>query len=61
LRTLGAQAVSHAAAFSWANTAEKLLDSYTAALTGPGHTPAILGESQARSRALWRRRTGVRR
>ncbi len=61
LRTLGAQAISHAAAFSWAHTAEKLLDSYTAALTGPGHGPTILGEGQARSRALWRRRTGVRR
>ncbi|MEV3965638.1 D-inositol-3-phosphate glycosyltransferase [Nocardia sp. NPDC050193] len=61
LRTLGAQAVSHAAAFSWAHTAGKLLDSYTAALAGQGHGSTILGESQARSRALWRRRTGVRR
>ncbi|MGW5387958.1 D-inositol-3-phosphate glycosyltransferase [Nocardia sp. NPDC003963] len=61
LRLLGAQAVTHAAGFSWAHTAEKLLHSYTAALGGHGRGPAILGESQARSRALWRRRTGVRR
>ncbi|NUP29066.1 MAG: D-inositol-3-phosphate glycosyltransferase [Nocardia sp.] len=61
LRALGTQAVTHAADFSWAHTAEKLLHSYTAALTGYGRGPAILGESQARSRALWRRRTGVRR
>lgn len=61
LRLLGAQAVTHAADFSWAHTADKLLHSYTAALTGYGRGPAILGESQARSRALWRRRTGVRR
>ncbi|MGI5222764.1 D-inositol-3-phosphate glycosyltransferase [Nocardia sp. CA-290969] len=59
LAAMGAHAVAHAAGFSWAHTAEKLLDSYTAALAGHGRGPAILGENQARSRALWRRRTGV--
>ncbi|NKY56562.1 D-inositol-3-phosphate glycosyltransferase [Nocardia flavorosea] len=59
LRLMGERAVAHAADFSWAHTAEKLLASYTAALSGSGRAPAILGENQARSRALWRRRTGV--
>lgn len=59
LATMGERAVAHAAGFSWAHTAEKLLDSYTAALAGHGRGPAILGENQARSRALWRRRTGA--
>lgn len=61
LRAMGEHAVAHAAGFSWAHTADKLLGSYTAALSDYGRGPAILGESQARSRALWRRRTGVRR
>ncbi|WP_328388843.1 D-inositol-3-phosphate glycosyltransferase [Nocardia sp. NBC_00416] len=60
LRLMGDQAVAHAADFSWAHTAEKLMASYTAALGGFGRVPTILGDSQARSRALWRRRTGVR-
>jgi D-inositol-3-phosphate glycosyltransferase len=61
LQLMGDQAVAHAADFSWAHTAEKLMASYTAALGGYGRVPTILGEGQARSRALWRRRTGVRR
>lgn len=59
LNSMGERAVLHAADFSWAHTAEKLLTSYTAALSGAGRAPVILGENQARSRALWRRRTGV--
>ncbi|MFI1465385.1 D-inositol-3-phosphate glycosyltransferase [Nocardia carnea] len=59
LDLMGERAVAHAADFSWAHTAEKLLASYTAALSGSGRAPTILGENQARSRALWRRRTGV--
>ncbi|WP_280437271.1 D-inositol-3-phosphate glycosyltransferase [Nocardia carnea] len=59
LELMGRRAVAHAADFSWAHTAEKLLASYTAALSGSGRAPTILGENQARSRALWRRRTGV--
>lgn len=59
LNLMGGRAVAHAADFSWAHTAEKLLASYTAALSGSGRAPTILGENQARSRALWRRRTGV--
>ncbi|MBF6352620.1 MULTISPECIES: D-inositol-3-phosphate glycosyltransferase [Nocardia] len=59
LDLMGRRAVAHAADFSWAHTADKLLASYTAALSGSGRAPTILGENQARSRALWRRRTGV--
>ncbi|WP_280216032.1 D-inositol-3-phosphate glycosyltransferase [Nocardia cyriacigeorgica] len=71
LTEMGARAVEHAAGFSWAHTADGLLASYSAALSrfaddrsGPaafGARPTILGDSQARSRALWRRRTGARR
>jgi D-inositol-3-phosphate glycosyltransferase len=96
LHRMSEQAVTHAANFSWAHTADGLLASYAAALagfreertglggrglahsvvredaydsdsadrTGPAgeRTAALLGEtSQARSRALWRRRMGVRR
>ncbi|MGW5319961.1 D-inositol-3-phosphate glycosyltransferase [Nocardia thailandica] len=65
LTAMGAAAVEHASRFSWAHTAEGLLGSYSAAMagfrTGPGPV-ALTGEAgQARSRALWRRRTGVRR
>ncbi|MFF0489601.1 D-inositol-3-phosphate glycosyltransferase [Nocardia sp. NPDC004068] len=65
LRHMGIAAVDHAAEFSWEHTAEGLLDSYAEALAryrgvrsrGPG---TLLSESnQARSRALWRRRTGA--
>ncbi|TDP42824.1 D-inositol-3-phosphate glycosyltransferase [Nocardia ignorata] len=64
LRRMGATAVEHASRFSWAHTAEGLLDSYAAAISGMRveRNPIALraGEtSQARSRALWRRRTGV--
>ncbi|KAF0848969.1 D-inositol-3-phosphate glycosyltransferase [Nocardia caishijiensis] len=64
LRSMGATAVAHASRFSWAHTAEGLLDSYAAAIAGmrAERNPIALraGETnQARSRALWRRRTGV--
>lgn len=95
LHRMGVRAVEHAANFSWAHTADGLLASYSAALSGlrddravlgsgfahsvlradgedrlPGERASLGGErmaaligesSQARSRALWRRRTGVRR
>ncbi|MEU7630566.1 D-inositol-3-phosphate glycosyltransferase [Nocardia sp. NPDC049220] len=92
LRRMGVRAVEHAANFSWAHTADGLLASYSAALSGfhdgrgllgggglahsvlhhdasedrasltEERMAALLGESsQARSRVLWRRRTGVRR
>ncbi|MFC7423641.1 D-inositol-3-phosphate glycosyltransferase [Nocardia tengchongensis] len=64
LELMGAAAVEHAANFSWAHTADGLLDSYSAALsqargnrvrTGNLHTDS----NQARSQSLWRRRTGA--
>ena len=65
LRRMGRAAVDHAAEFSWEHTAEGLLDSYAQALWGyrgmrsrPVGTVQADG-SQARSRALWRRRMGV--
>lgn len=71
LAELGANAVEHAAAFSWEHTADALLASYSQALTrfgvergrrtGLDRSAAILGESQVRARALWRRRMGARR
>ncbi len=71
LELMGARAVEHAAGFSWAHTADGLLASYSAALSRYTDDRAglaalsarttILGDSQARSRALWRRRTGARR
>ncbi len=66
LARMSATAVEHANRFSWAHTAEGLLDSYAAAMAGfraeRGRIALLAGEtSQARSRALWRRRTGVRR
>ncbi|TLF75236.1 D-inositol-3-phosphate glycosyltransferase [Nocardia cyriacigeorgica] len=71
LELMGTRAVEHAAGFSWAHTADGLLASYSAALTRYADDRAglaalsarttILGDSQARSRALWRRRTGARR
>ncbi len=65
LRRMGAVAVGHAAEFSWEHTAEGLLDSYAQTLAGyRGMRSRPVGtlqaeSSQARSRALWRRRTGV--
>lgn len=65
LTAMGAAAVAHASRFSWAHTAEGLLTSYSAAMAGfrTGLAPiALTGDlGQVRSRALWRRRTGVRR
>ncbi len=66
LARMSTTAVEHASRFSWAHTAEGLLDSYAAAMAGfraeRGRIALLAGEtSQARSRALWRRRTGVRR
>ncbi|WP_051406986.1 D-inositol-3-phosphate glycosyltransferase [Nocardia sp. CNY236] len=70
LLRMGARAVEHAGNFSWAHTADGLLASYAAALAGRAEAgapsseriAALLGESsQARSQALWRRRTGARR
>lgn len=71
LSNMGANAVEHAKTFSWGNTAEALLTSYSAAMsqfgadrgrrTGHDRSAAILGENQARARALWRRRMGARR
>ncbi|WP_369638328.1 D-inositol-3-phosphate glycosyltransferase [Nocardia sp. JMUB6875] len=64
LKLMGEAAVEHAANFSWAHTADGLLDSYSAALSqgrvsrirsGNLHTDS----NQARSLALWRRRTGA--
>lgn len=64
LELMGAAAVDHAANFSWAHTADGLLDSYSAALSqarvnrvrgGNLHTDS----NQARSQSLWRRRTGA--
>ncbi|PPI92636.1 D-inositol-3-phosphate glycosyltransferase [Nocardia nova] len=65
LRRMGAAAVDHAAGFSWEHTADGLLDCYAEALAGhrgvrsrmPG--TLLTESSQARSRALWRRRMGV--
>ncbi|MGW0327137.1 D-inositol-3-phosphate glycosyltransferase [Nocardia sp. NPDC003183] len=66
LTRMGATAVEHASRFSWAHTADGLLDSYAAAMVGfrteRGPIALHAGETrQARSRALLRRRTGVRR
>ncbi|RJO76570.1 D-inositol-3-phosphate glycosyltransferase [Nocardia panacis] len=74
LRRMGRRAEAHAANFSWAHTADGLLASYSAAIDSYrvdhdlsralGERVSLeraLGEGgQARSRALWRRRTGVR-
>ncbi|MCP9622568.1 D-inositol-3-phosphate glycosyltransferase [Nocardia otitidiscaviarum] len=64
LREMGTAAVEHAANFSWAHTADGLLNSYSAALAGFRDTrmrrSTVATESnQARSRALWRRRMGA--
>ncbi|RMI31031.1 D-inositol-3-phosphate glycosyltransferase [Nocardia stercoris] len=64
LRAMRAAAAEHAAGFSWAHTADGLLDSYGRALAGYRRadsraTGTVSAESQARSRALWRRRAGV--
>nr|WP_040751148.1 D-inositol-3-phosphate glycosyltransferase [Nocardia transvalensis] len=65
LRRMGAAAVEHSANFSWEHTAEGLLDSYALTLSGyRGMRSRMAGtlqaeSSQARSRALWRRRMGV--
>ncbi|MBF6587633.1 D-inositol-3-phosphate glycosyltransferase [Nocardia farcinica] len=66
LRRMGLRAVAHAAGFSWAHTAEGLLESYSAALwefhgARAGVGAGRMTPNQARSRALWRRRMGVRR
>lgn len=71
LAKMGANAVEHAKTFSWGNTAEALLTSYSAAMSqfgadrgrriGHDRSATILGENQARARALWRRRMGARR
>ncbi|MGV9586674.1 D-inositol-3-phosphate glycosyltransferase [Nocardia farcinica] len=66
LRRMGLRGVAHAAGFSWAHTAEGLLESYSAALWELHGARAGVGAgrmtpNQARSRALWRRRMGVRR
>nr|WP_188828882.1 D-inositol-3-phosphate glycosyltransferase [Nocardia camponoti] len=66
LTELGEGALRHASDFSWAHTADGLLDSYAAAMAGfraeRGRIALLAGEkSQARSQALWRRRTGARR
>ncbi|WP_240505474.1 D-inositol-3-phosphate glycosyltransferase [Nocardia mangyaensis] len=66
LARMGATAVEHAERFSWAHTAEGLLDSYAAAMAEfraqRGPIALLAGDTgQARSQALWRRRTGVRR
>ncbi|UGT39278.1 D-inositol-3-phosphate glycosyltransferase [Nocardia yamanashiensis] len=64
LELMGAAAVDHAANFSWAHTAEGLLDSYSAAMAqtrvprpraGSLHTDS----NHARSQSLWRRRMGA--
>ncbi|WP_439957234.1 D-inositol-3-phosphate glycosyltransferase [Nocardia inohanensis] len=64
LDLMGAAAVDHAANFSWAHTAEGMLDSYAAAMaqtriprprTGSLHTDS----NHARSQSLWRRRMGA--
>lgn len=65
LARMAAAAVAHASEFSWDHTAAGLLTSYSAALAEhraiTARIPGTLqGESnQARSRALWRRRTGA--
>lgn len=65
LRAMGRAAAEHAANFSWEHTAQGLLDSYTRALSARLGMHArlagtVLSEgSQARSQALWRRRTGA--
>lgn len=67
LARMRSNAAEHAANFSWEHTAEGLLTSYRTALAErrrrAGHERAatILGDGQAKSRALWRRRTGARR
>lgn len=66
LREMGTAAVEHASNFSWAHTADGLLDSYSAALTGfrdlrTRRSSLLTDSNQARSRALWRRRMGVAR
>lgn len=65
LEVMGRAAAEHAADFSWEHTAEGLLDSYTEALSArlsmrSRLAGTVLTEgSQARSRALWRRRMGA--
>ncbi|MTE16572.1 D-inositol-3-phosphate glycosyltransferase [Nocardia sp. CT2-14] len=64
LEDMGRAAVGHAANFSWAHTADALLDSYAAALA---RTPIVRPHggnlhtdgNHARSLALWRRRMGA--
>ncbi|ATL70960.1 D-inositol-3-phosphate glycosyltransferase [Nocardia terpenica] len=62
---MGVAAADHATNFSWAHTADGLLDSYEVALAGyRGMRSRLAGtfsveSTQARSRALWRRRMGV--
>ncbi|MEV6767842.1 D-inositol-3-phosphate glycosyltransferase [Nocardia sp. NPDC051030] len=64
LEQMGVAAVEHASNFSWAHTADGLLDSYSAALS-QARVSRSRGSSlhtdsnHARSLALWRRRTGV--
>ncbi|WP_420832084.1 D-inositol-3-phosphate glycosyltransferase [Nocardia huaxiensis] len=66
LREMGTAAVEHASNFSWAHTADGMLDSYAAALAGfrgarTRRSSVLTDSNQARSRALWRRRMGVAR
>ncbi|CAM2837338.1 D-inositol-3-phosphate glycosyltransferase [Skermania piniformis] len=56
---MSAAAVRHAAQFSWAHTADGLLDSYARAIEGAMRRPAGGPLSRPRSRVRWRpRRTG---
>ncbi|GAB2542845.1 D-inositol-3-phosphate glycosyltransferase [Nocardia heshunensis] len=64
LEAMGHAAVGHAANFSWAHTADALLDSYSAALAQarvvrPLPSNLHTDSNHARSLALWRRRTGA--
>ncbi|MFE3192183.1 D-inositol-3-phosphate glycosyltransferase [Nocardia sp. NPDC059240] len=64
LEAMGLAAVGHAANFSWAHTADALLDSYSAALAQarvvrPLPSNLHTDSNHARSLALWRRRTGA--
>lgn len=65
LRQMRAAAVAHASKFSWEHTADGLLDSYADALAKYRSVrsrmagTSVSESSQARSRALWRRRIGV--
>lgn len=57
LRVMGVRAVEHAIGFSWAHTAQGLLDSYSAALRD--FHSARSGAGRTRTRASRRRRVGV--